>query len=640
MKLSKKLMILSLFLIMVCCLGSVSATEEVSDNVDISDDVDIEPSNDDGINEEILSSNELNDDVLTDNSNHDVIYVNSSSSASYKNVDGQSWDQAYGQGDGLYRAIENERLSENGKIYLATGEYNSNNGYNLNLYNIEKNNISIIGQDRDNTIIKGVATLGTGTSVDVNEDTYEWYYCHYKVNFVNLTFEDCTLNIENDKEFINCTFINSKIIFCHELNQNMFDEVKNSLDCSLISTFNNCNFKDYLGEKSYITSYPYGQVNIFNCTFENITADSVVYSGIIIEDNRVYPSTNGAFEDGIHISNSTFIDVNVTGVMDVEEQYGTFKNNTGDVNAFRAAPADSNLTIEAVKTDSSIVFMFILKDSEGNPIKDAIIRVTTTSDPNFIKYYHTDENGICEHTHNGDWNIWEGDYMGEHSRSQSYGAAEVSVDIRTLAKELKVEFTNVTDVTGKTILLVTVKNKLNEIVPNTNFTFTLNGKDYNATTDANGQFIASGLTGDVSVDVKYNGTEYNVLDATSNFTFPKTESEEITPTNTTPTNTTPADDKKVTPVATKITAKKATFKAKKKSKKYTITLKVGKKAVSKVKVTIKVGKKTYTAKTNAKGKATFNLKKLTKKGKYTAVIKFKGNKLYKASSKKVKIVVK
>ena len=84
-------------------------------------------------------------------------------------------------------------------------------------------------------------------------------------------------------------------------------------------------FKDYLGEKSYITSYPYGQVNIFNCTFENITADSVVYSGSIIEDNRVYPSTNGAFEDGIHISKSRFIDVNVTGVMDVEEQYGTFE---------------------------------------------------------------------------------------------------------------------------------------------------------------------------------------------------------------------------------------------------------------------------------------------------------------------------
>ena len=98
--------------------------------------------------------------------------------------------------------------------------------------------------------------------------------------------------------------------------------------------------------------------------------------------------------------------------------------------------------------------------------------------------------------------------------------------------------------------------------------------------------------------------------------------------------------KPVTKKATKIVAKKKTFKAKKKTKKYTITLKAGKKLISKVKVTIKVGKKTYTAKTNKKGKATFNLKKLTKKGKYTAVIKFKGNKNYKATSKKVKITVK
>ena len=58
------------------------------------------------------------------------------------------------------------------------------------------------------------------------------------------------------------------------------------------------------------------------------------------------------------------------------------------------------------------------------------------------------------------------------------------------------------------------------------------------------------------------------------------------------------------------------------------------------KVTIKVNGKTFTAKTNAKGKATFKIKKLTKKGKYKAVIKFKGNKNYKASSKKVKITVK
>ena len=97
---------------------------------------------------------------------------------------------------------------------------------------------------------------------------------------------------------------------------------------------------------------------------------------------------------------------------------------------------------------------------------------------------------------------------------------------------------------------------------------------------------------------------------------------------------------KVSKQATKITAKKKTFKAKTKVKKYTITLKAGKKAVKKVKVIIKIGKKTYTAKTNNKGKATFKIKKLTKKGKYNAVIKFKGNSAYKSSSKKVKITIK
>ena len=97
---------------------------------------------------------------------------------------------------------------------------------------------------------------------------------------------------------------------------------------------------------------------------------------------------------------------------------------------------------------------------------------------------------------------------------------------------------------------------------------------------------------------------------------------------------------KVTKKATKIVAKKKTFKAKVKVKKYTITLKSGKTLLKKVKVTLKVKGKTYTATTNKKGKAIFKIKNLKKKGTYKAVIKFKGNKNYKATSKKVKIKVK
>ena len=91
----------------------------------------------------------------------------------------------------------------------------------------------------------------------------------------------------------------------------------------------------------------------------------------------------------------------------------------------------------------------------------------------------------------------------------------------------------------------------------------------------------------------------------------------------------------------KITAKAKTFKVKVKTKKYTVTLKNNKgKVMKKVKLTLKVGKKTYKATTNSKGKATFKITKLTKKGKYTGTVKFAGNKYYKALSKKVKITVK
>ena len=96
--------------------------------------------------------------------------------------------------------------------------------------------------------------------------------------------------------------------------------------------------------------------------------------------------------------------------------------------------------------------------------------------------------------------------------------------------------------------------------------------------------------------------------------------------------------KKATP---KLKASKKTFKRKVKVKKYTITLKNNmNKAMAKVKVTIKVKGKTFTAKTNSAGKATFKLKKLTKKGKYSATVTFKGDSCYNKVTKKVRITVK
>ncbi|WP_405264669.1 hypothetical protein [Methanobrevibacter sp.] len=107
----------------------------------------------------------------------------------------------------------------------------------------------------------------------------------------------------------------------------------------------------------------------------------------------------------------------------------------------------------------------------------------------------------------------------------------------------------------------------------------------------------------------------------------------------------------------KIIAKKKTYKAKKKTKKFTITLQDNKgKLIKNAKVRLIVKKikktskkktskkskkkyKTNIVKTNKKGKATFKVKK-SKKGKYQGKIIYKGNKYYTKVVKKVKIIIK
>jgi hypothetical protein len=57
------------------------------------------------------------------------------------------------------------------------------------------------------------------------------------------------------------------------------------------------------------------------------------------------------------------------------------------------------------------------------------------------------------------------------------------------------------------------------------------------------------------------------------------------------------------------------------------------------KITLTLNGKTYTAKTNSKGQATFKLS-ITKKGTFSATVKFDGDKTYAASSKSAKITIK
>ncbi len=169
-----------------------------------------------------------------------------------------------------------------------------------------------------------------------------------------------------------------------------------------------------------------------------------------------------------------------------------------------------------------------------------------------------------------------------------------------------------------TNLIVTLKDSNNNPLSNKKVSIKLNGQTYNKVTDARGQvkLAVTSAPGSYTASLTFSGDEKYAKSTSSVSVVVK----------------------KATP---KFTAAKKTFKAKTKTKKYTITFKTNTgKPMKKVKLTLKIKGKTYKATTNANGKATFKITKFTKKGKFTAAIKYSGNKYYNAVTKKVKITIK
>ena len=168
-------------------------------------------------------------------------------------------------------------------------------------------------------------------------------------------------------------------------------------------------------------------------------------------------------------------------------------------------------------------------------------------------------------------------------------------------------------------LVATLKDKTGKAISGVKVTIKLNGKTYTKTTDKNGQ-------------VKLGVASLIPKTYTAAITFAGNDIYEKSSKNV------KVVVKKATP---KMTAKAKTFRVKVKVKKYAITLKTNKNKVMKnTKVTLKINKKTFTAKTNKKGVATFKITNLKKKGKFTAVIQYAGNKYYNKLTKKAKITVK
>jgi len=206
-------------------------------------------------------------------------------------------------------------------------------------------------------------------------------------------------------------------------------------------------------------------------------------------------------------------------------------------------------------------------------------------------------------------------FAGEGKYAKS-GSNNVSLEVNRIKTQLIADSITVT-YNGNSDLLITLKDTNGNAVRNADVIVNINGAK-TLTTDSNGQ-----------VKLSTNGLAPNVY--TAKITFDGNAVYDIS------SKEVKVTVKKATPV---LTAKAKTFKAKVKTKKYTITLKDNAgKAIKNAKVTLKVKGKTFKAIVSSTGKATFKITNLKKKGNYNGVITYGGNNLYNKVTKHVKIKV-
>ena len=295
---------------------------------------------------------------------------------------------------------------------------------------------------------------------------------------------------------------------------------------------------------------------------------------------------------------------------DGDANYYVAHSVKADVNVTKTAPA-MNYTVKVVGGEVTIA-VTLPSDINGN--------LTVTYPSGYVENV-TVKNGTASINYTAMNETGDLAITASFAGNDKYYADEAIIGFiikqATLVKAsaVSVVYQNNAKVTVKLTNLVT-----NKAIAGAPVEITVNGKTYKGTTNKDGNAVitipANMLPKKYTANLVYKGNETLESDV-DEFTFTV---------------------KKATP---KVTAKKKTFKKSVKVKKYTITLKDNKgKAIKKAKVTIKVGKKTFKATTNAKGKAVFKLKKLTKKAKYNAKITYKGNSYFNKVTKKVKITIK
>ena len=638
--------ILLVGLLLFYFIGAVSASDNMAKLMDIDDLGDFDDDSLSVSDSEIME--DIDDGILFDGSDSEIaeeeekpseIYINNSREES---GDGLSPETAYKSFD--YHTFD--KVAVNGTIHLSEGNYGVPRGGQK-----DNTNYNVVGQE--GTVINSFWFDGAST------------YCNFNLTltFINVTFEvpsggefsfpelDDGIYTEilihygismdgRDFKFINCTFINTSLV--SGVHQHV-EPNRDGVTDVCTSTFENCKFLNYTYDpdvKSYnvtmysgfvypvyeyettsmITNFECSKFIFNNCLFDNISCDTIVdsYGGNVDNYGRV---------DGAYIYNSTFSNCDTNGVVKLRQiGFCVISNCTYDFPVSTDTPLtdlfyiDStdvpilNTSFDIVANGTSLIIT--LTDESNKPLVDVEVEIIANGK---VSYGYTDNEGrIVINNLLGNY-TFEISYPGDEY--EGFAPCKVMKNLTfTVPKSSTVLIASKVSATYNVAknLVVTLKDINGKVLANKKVTVKLGSISKTLKTNSKGQVsvnVATLVPKTYTATVKFAGDSSYKASTVK----PKVVVNKVKP---------------------KLAAKAKTFKVKAKVKKYTATLKNNKgKVLKKAKLTLKVGKKTYTAKTNAKGVATFKVK-LTNKGKYTGTVKFAGNKYFKAISKKVKVTVK